>query len=406
MTLLAAWSLYLSRITRQEEVVVGSPIANRQRKEIEGLIGLFVNTIVLHTDLSETTTFGELLQQVKQTTLDAYTHQDLPLDILVDDLLDERHPSHMPLFQVMFVLQNAPGGALELGELTVETLANDNDRAIADIVLSLAEGQKGISGRWQFNSQLFERSTIERMTAHFEVLLQAIVAQPDTPIQQLPLLPEQERQQLLFDWNATAVSYPTDTTFVQQFEAQAGRTPTAVAIVYKDQKISYDQLNRRANQIARLLQEKEIGPEMLVGLCVERSPAMLIGILAILKTGAAYLPLDTTYPVERLDFMLSDAQVSLTLTDSQTEKTLAALLSERSTIVLDTVAGQEATAENLPPLAAPENLAYCIYTSGSTGKPKGVLIEHRHLLNYLFWAVEAYELEQGMGAPVNTPIGF
>ncbi|MCP4549380.1 MAG: amino acid adenylation domain-containing protein [bacterium] len=304
MTLLAAFNTLLYRYTRQENILVGSPIANRNRAEIEDLIGLFVNMLVLQTDLSGNPTFWELLGQVREVALGAYAHQDLPFEVLVDALQPERDLSRSPLFQVMFVLQNAPVEALELPNLTVSRLEADSKTAKFDLTLTMAETAQGLRGALEYNTDLFDAGTIDRLVGHFQVLLQGIVADPDQRIADVPILTDAERQLLLVEWNDTWAEYPKHRCIHELFEAQVERTPDAVAVVFEERHLTYRELNRRANQLAHHLQGLGVGPEVLVGICVERSLEMVVGLLGILKAGGAYVPLDSAYPEERLAFML------------------------------------------------------------------------------------------------------
>jgi amino acid adenylation domain-containing protein len=379
MTLLAAFQTLLWRYTGQEDIVVGSPIANRNRAEIEGLIGFFVNTLVLRTNLASNPTFQELLIHVREMTLGAYAHQDLPFEQLVEELQTQRSLSHTPLFQVMFVLQNTSMLELELTGLNLSLLASESGSSKFDLTLLITETAQGLVGSFEYNTSLFESSTISRMAGHLKTLLSGIVANPQQHLSELPLLTQAE-QALLVEWNHTQVEYPQQCIH-QLFEAQVERTPNAVAVVFDLEQLSYYELNARANQLAHHLRTLEVGPEVLVGICVERSLEMIIGLLGILKAGGAYVPLDPTYPQERLAFILKDTQVSVLLTQNK----LLSKLPENDIhiICLDTdweVISQET--EKIPDSSVtPFNLAYVIYTSGSTGEPKGVQITHRNLVH-------------------------
>jgi amino acid adenylation domain-containing protein len=381
MTLLAAFQTLLYRYTGQEDICIGSPIANRNRSETEELIGFFVNTLVLRTDMSENPSFQELLGRVREVTLGAYAHQDLPFEQLVEALQPERNLSHQPLFQVMFVLQNAPMSALELPDLTLSSLEMESSTAKFDLTLSIEDTEQGLVGSLEYNTDLFDAATISRMLEHFQTLLEGIVANPDQRLSDLPLLTQLERQQLLVEWNDTQVDYPKHLCIHQLFEAQVERTPDAVAVVFEDQQLTYGELNRRANQVAHHLRSLDVGPDSLVGICVERSLEMVIGLLGILKAGGAYVPLDPDYPSERLAYMLSDSQVPVLLTQ---EKLMSRLSEHQARVVcLDKDWGVTLTENEENPVSGvkPENLAYVIYTSGSTGKPKGVLVTHQGLCN-------------------------
>ena len=311
MTLLAAFQVLLYRYSGQEDVVVGSPIANRNRTETEELIGFFVNTLVLRADLSEKPTFRELLQRVRDVCLEAYAHQDLPFEKLVEELRPERDLSRNPLFQVMFVLQNTPRPLPQAAGLSIERVDVLPATSLFDLSLYLRERDGKFIGFFEYNTDLFEPSTIERMIGHFETLLEGIVADPEQPISTLPILTEAERHQVLVEWNNTETEYPKDVCIHELFEAQAARTPEAIALEFEGKQLTYGELNRRANQLAHYLRRLGIGPEKLVGICIERSIEMVIGLLGILKAGGAYVPLDPSYPRERLAFMLEDSQVSV-----------------------------------------------------------------------------------------------
>jgi surfactin family lipopeptide synthetase A len=321
-------------------------------------------------------------------------------------LQPERDLSHSPLFQVMFILQNAPRQVLELPGLTLTPLELDSGTAKFDMTLSMIEEAAGLRGWLEYNTDLFDAVTIRRLLGHFRSLLAGILTDPDQRLAELPLLTESERRQLLVAWNATAAQYPKDQCLPQLFEAQVEHTPDATAVVFEDQQLTYRELNVRANQLAHHLRKLGIGPEALVAICVERSLDMVVGLLGILKAGGAYVPLDPAYPMERLVFMLEDAQASVLLT----QKRLLASLPEHKTrvICLDTeweVMAQE-PAENPACKVTTGNPAYVIYTSGSTGQPKGVMIPHQGIVNYLAWCTKAYAVAGGSGAPVHSPLGF
>src|SRR5579859_2971774 len=314
MTLLAAFQVLLSRYSGQTDIPVGSPIFNRTHSELEGLIGFFVNTLVMRSRWSGDVRFVDLLDQVREMCLAAYAHQDLPFEKLVAELQPVRDMSRSPLFQVMFVLQNTPQSILHLPELLVEEFQVESATAKFDLTLSITETPQGLSAQFEYNTDLFDAATITRMAEHFKTLLEGIVADPQQRLSELPMLSAAERQQLLVEWNATQVEYPQHLCIHQLFEQQVERTPEAVAVVFEDQQLTYAELNARANQLAHYLQGLGVGPEVIVGICVERSLEMVVGLLGILKAGGAYLPLDPAYPAERLAFMLDDAQVPILLT--------------------------------------------------------------------------------------------
>jgi amino acid adenylation domain-containing protein/FkbM family methyltransferase len=395
MTLLTAFQCLLHRYTGQDDIVVGTPIANRNRAEIEGLIGFFVNTLVMRTDTSGNPVFRELLNQVKKAALDAYTHQDLPLEKLVEELQPERDLSRNPLFQVMFAMQNVPIATLELSGLTPGPLATERTKTRFDLEVHLQAAKEGIEGKFVYNIDLFDVATIERMIGHYQKILEGIVANPDFRLSELPLLTENERQQLQVEWNNTSTDYPRDKCIHELFEEQVKRSPGAVAVVFEERRLTYRELNRKANQVAHYLRKQGVGPEVLVGICVERSLEMIAGILGILKAGGAYVPLDPTYPKERLVFMLEDSQATVLLTQQKLAEGLPAIQPE--VICLDASEYLAAAAKmqdtNPDCGATPENLAYVIYTSGSTGLPKGVSIEHQQIVNYVLGVSERMEFE-------------
>jgi amino acid adenylation domain-containing protein len=394
MTLLAAFEILLYRYSGQTDIVIGSPSAGRNREEVERLIGFFVNTIVLRTDLEGNPSFLELLARVKETTLGAYDHQDLFFDQLVQKLNPERSLNYHPIFQVMFAWQNtgdrtacsSASLSLELPELDIIEIPQNIKTAKFDLTLELKETDTGITGFFEYRTDLFESATIRRMIGHFQTLLEAIVTNPQTPIANLPLLTAQEQKQLLLDWNNTTVEYPQYNCIHQLIEQQVERTPNAVALVWENQELTYQELNTQANQIAHYLRSLGVQPEVKVGICVERSLEMIVGILAILKAGGAYLPLDPAYPPERLQFMLSDAQVPVILTKSALLATLPHHQAQVICLDTDRSLFTQQTPANPSHQTQANHLAYIIYTSGSTGKPKGIMIEHRSLINaYLAW---------------------
>ncbi|WP_442935875.1 amino acid adenylation domain-containing protein [Nostoc sp.] len=408
MTLLAAYDTLLYRYTGVADILVGTPIANRDYSEIEGLIGFFVNTLVMRADLSGNPSFSQLLSRVREITLGAYAHQELPFEMLVETLHPERNLSHTPLFQVMFALQNAPMSQVELAGLTISSLPAERATAKFDLSLSMhnsatsAEAKAspmtklstgaGLVGVWEYSTDLFDASTIERLTEHFVTLLEGIVANPEERISQLPMLTQVEQHQLLVEWNNTQAEYPQDLCIHQLFEEQVQRTPNAVAVVFENQQLTYQQLNCRANQLAHYLQSLGVKPDTLVGICIERCLEMVVGLLGILKAGGAYLPLDPDYPSDRLSFMLEDAQLRVLLTQQQLKEKLPQ--HQARVICLDTDWQSISQLSQNNPITSVQasNLAYVIYTSGSTGQPKGVLVTHQSLLNLIFWHQRAFEI--------------
>ncbi|CCH91197.1 MicC protein [Microcystis aeruginosa PCC 9432] len=390
MTLLAAFAVVLSRYSGQTDIVIGSAIANRNRREIEGLIGFFVNTLALRLDLSEKPSFATFLKQVQTVTQDAYEHQDLPFEMLVEELQLERKLDRNPLVQVGFILQNAANEAWKLPGLTIEEMSWELDSARLDLEVHLSEVNDGLTGLCCYNIDLFDGSMIARLLEHFQNLLRAIIVNPQESVSLLPLLSKQEQKQLLVDWNQTQADYPKDTCIHQLFEAQVERTPDAIAVVFEEQSLTYTELNHRANQLAYYLRTLGVGAEVLVGISLERSLEMIIGLLAILKAGGAYLPLAPDYPIERLQFMLEDSQVSFLIT----QRSLLAVLppSQANVICLDEIEEQvsQYPQDNLQSELTSSNLANVIYTSGSTGKPKGVMVEHRGLVNLASSQIQSF----------------
>ena len=390
MVLLAAFQVLLYRYTGQEDLVVGSPIANRTREEIEGLIGFFVNTLVLRTDLSGDPSFRELLEQVREVALGAYDHQDIPFEKLVEELQPERDPSRAPLFQVMFALQNMPSQPLELRDLTVRSLALNIETVMFDLTLAIFEDREELSGLLVYNTDLFDAATVARMLGHYERLLEGIVADPDASIAGLPLLTEKERHQILAEWNDTALEYPRDRCIHELFEAQVARTPDAIAVAGKDRQLTYRELSVRANQLAHYLQGEGVGPEVFVGVYMERSPEMVVGLLGVLKAGGAYVPLDPAYPGARLAFMMKETGMGVLLTQGD----LVGTVPEEGVRVIcldrDWSKIAQESAENPVSGTGIDHLAYLIYTSGSTGQPKGIQVEHGSLLNLVFWHQRAF----------------
>ncbi|MEN6350336.1 MAG: amino acid adenylation domain-containing protein [Syntrophomonas sp.] len=405
MTALAAFQTLLHRYTGQDDVIVGSVTANRNRVEIEGLIGFFVNTLALRTDLSGNPTFRELLKKVREVALGAYAHPDLPFDMLIEELNLPRDPSYNPLFQVMFLFQNAPMEAFRLSGLTLTSLEAETDTAKFDLTLELIEGLEGLSCSIGYNSDLFNSDTIERMAGHFRTLLQGIVANPDARLSELPLLTEPERHQLLVEWNDTHADYPRDKCIHELFEEQVERTPDAMALNYEDQGLTYRELNRRANRLAHYLRKLGVGPEVLVGICMERSLEMMVGLLGILKAGGAYVPMDPDFPPERLAFLAEDAGAPVVLTQKKLADVLPGIAARK--IYLDAPEYHQSAMEmpdtNPEKEVSAENLVYVIYTSGSTGRPKGVSVEHRQLVNYVQGIRERLAFEPGWSyATVST----
>ena len=379
MTLLAALKLVLHRHTRQEDVVVGTPIAGRGRSELEGLIGFFINTLALRTDLSGDPTFGELLGRVREVTLGAYAHQDVPFERLVEELQLERDLSRTPLFQVVFTFQNTPAESFELPGIRISAEPQESETAKFDLTLVMEETPHGLYGSFEYNTDLFDAATVRRLISHFEVVLRAVVADPARRLSAVPLLAEEERRQLLHEWQPPAARFDSAACLHELFERQAERAPDAAALTFEGETLSYGELNRRADRLARRLRREGAGPETLVGVMLERSAGLVVALLGVLKAGAAYVPLDPSYPQDRLAFMLEDAGVSVVLTQSALLEQVPA--GEARPVCLDedwTETDDESAVEPAR-AASPDNVAYVIYTSGSTGKPKGVAVTHANV---------------------------
>ncbi|MFZ0751733.1 MAG: amino acid adenylation domain-containing protein, partial [Pyrinomonadaceae bacterium] len=404
MTLLAAFYVLLYRYTRQEDINLGSPIVGRNQVETEELIGFFINSLVLRGDLSGNPSFQELLQRVREMTLDAQSNQDIPFEKIVEALQPERSLVQAPLFQVVFRSENIPtGGTFELPQLTIAPFAVPNRTTEFDLIFSTAKHGDQMTGTMIYSADLFDAVTIKRMLVDFQNLLEAVLKDPRQSIRELnadvndrptvpamPVLAAADRHQVLVEWNNTRTDSSPEHCFHEIFEAQAERFPNHVAAIFEDQQLTYRELNARANQLARHLHNLGVGPDVCVGICVERSLLMLIGLLGIMKAGGAYLPLDPSYPLERLSFMLEDAQTPILLSESQILEALP--VSWAQVICLDdewaTIALE--SEENFASGVGLGNLAYTIYTSGSTGKPKGVMVEHRGLRNLAEAQVRAF----------------
>jgi amino acid adenylation domain-containing protein len=384
MALLAAFEALLSRYTGQEDISVGTTVAGRDRAETEALIGFFVNTLVMRTNLSGNPSFRELLERVREVALGAYTHQDIPFEKLVEHLQPERELNRNPLFQVMFEIQNFAEESVRLPGLTIAPVFIENTTAKFDLTLLVSESEEGLIAKFEYSTDLFDAVTIERLGQHFQTLLTGMVARPEQSFADVPLLTGAEQRQLLDQWNDTRSPSPQDKCFQELFEQQAERIPDKIAVGFKGQSLTYLELNQRANRLAHYLRSSGVGPEIRVGVCVERGPDLLIGLLAILKAGGVYVPLDPAYPKERLAYILDDAQAPLMLAQHH----LLERLPEQQARVLcldSELAVLEHESELNPDSGVePANLAYIIYTSGSTGRPKGAMVEHRGMLNHLY----------------------
>ena len=405
MTLLATFQVLLMRYTGQSDICVGTPIANRRQAELEAVIGFFVNTLVVRMDLSGNPTCVQVLQRVREVCLEAYAHQDIPFEKVVEELEPERDLSRSPLFQVMLVLQNVPREQADLAGVSIRPLAVEGTTSKFDLSLSVAETGQGLHCSLEYRTDLFEAETITRMLGYWQTLLEGMVHHPQARIAEVPLLTEAERQLLLVEWNTTQRDYPEGVCVHQHFEQQVERTPDSVAVVFEDEALTYAELNRRANQLAHHLRGLGIGPERLVGICIERSLEMIVGLLGILKAGGAYVPLDPIYPQEHLAFILTDTQVLAVLTMQHLvdrfpyAAQVIALDREWPRIVRE-------CSNNIEQHLVATIGAYVIYTSGSTGTPKGTIITHQGLINYLYWSSQYYEVAASRGAVVHSSIAF
>jgi amino acid adenylation domain-containing protein len=408
MVLTAAFQALLSRLSGQKDVLLGTPVEGRTHPETEGLIGYFTNTLILRTDFSGDPTVEYLLMQVKECVLAAYDNRDLPLDQLVAELRPERDLSRQPLFQVDFVFQdqNSDIEAFKIPGLKVSSVRAEQRTAKFDLELSLSDTGTELKGGFEYATDLFERETIERLIGHFKTLAEAVVADPQRPIGDLPLMGEAERRRLLVEWNETAAPYPRDKTLHQLFEEQVTKTPDAVAVVCGQERLTYGELNAKANQLAHYLRALGVGPETLVGLCVDRSPELVIGLLGVLKAGGAYLPLDPEYPQDRLAFMLEDARAAVLLTQARLKNEVPATAAAVFCLDADWRLTARQSDSNPAHITCPLNLAYVIYTSGSTGRPKGVAIHHSAAVAFLTWASHAFGREHTARTLFSTSICF
>ncbi|HYH80783.1 MAG TPA: amino acid adenylation domain-containing protein, partial [Longimicrobium sp.] len=394
MTLLAGWAAVLSRLSGQDDVVIGTPTANRGRAEIEGLIGFFVNTLALRIDLDGSPTVAELLERVKARALEGQQHQDIPFEQVVELIQPTRSLAHSPLFQVMFTWENADGGALALPGIAVAPVRGNPLSVVQfDLSLTLGERDGRIAGGLAYATALYDRETAERHLAYLRRVLAEMVADERQAVDRLDLLPAAERA-LVAAWNPAAADFPADVCIHELFEAQAARTPDAAAVVFEGRALTYAELNRRANRLVPGLKERGVGPDTRVAVCLERGPEIVVAVLAVVKAGGAYVPLDPAYPADRLSFMVEDAAPVVVLTQSS----LAVLFADGGVPVLelgvDGAADWEAESEANPGRGGltPRHLAYMIYTSGSTGTPKGVMIEHHALVNQFLAYEGPYEL--------------
>ncbi|HLZ59625.1 MAG TPA: amino acid adenylation domain-containing protein [Ktedonosporobacter sp.] len=406
MTLLAVFQLLLSSYAGQTDIPVGTLIANRNHTQIENLIGFFVNTLVLRAHLDYERSFRELMRQVREVTLEAYEYQDIPFEMLVDELQPERNLSISPLFQVLFVLQTTTLSQVQTGGLVLRPQDIPLGKAKVDLALEAVEDEQGIHCDLIYNTDLFEAATIVRLLQHFQGIIHMILAEPDRPLRTLQILSEAERKQMLETWNETQAEYPVERCLHELFEEQARRTPEQTVLLFQDEGLTYRELNERANQLAHYLRASGVKEDMLVGLCLDRSPSMVIGLLAILKAGGAYVPLDPEYPIERIRFVVQDAQLSVLLTQRQLEEKF----SLQNVQVICVEAWEQEIASY--PISNPERTtnaqqrAYVIYTSGSTGKPKGTQIRHTSVVNFLYAMCQHLPIGRGDRLLAVTTVAF
>jgi amino acid adenylation domain-containing protein len=422
VTLLAAFQTLLFRCTGQQDILVGTPTSGRNQNGLAGVIGYFVNPVVLRARPSSTISFTSFLEETKQSVLSALAHQDFPFPLLVERLQPERESSRSPLFQVMFTWHKAQlldqeglagfalgesGARIKVAALELESMALDQKVSQFDLTLSIVDREDTLSGSLQYNTDLFEPRTIAQMVEHLKTLLQGIVVQPQQRLSEMPLLTGPERQQVLYDWNQTAIAYPKDLCLQDLFETQAALTPSATALTFDRERMSYAELNARANRLAHYLRVRGVGAESRVGILMERSVELVVSLLAVLKAGAAYVPLDPDYPEERLRFMLADSEGQLVLTNSWLT-TRWPIGDTTEVINLDTQGEMIAVQsdEDLGTTCAVSNLAYVIYTSGSTGVPKGVMITHAAICNHMRWMAERFPLSASDRVLQKTPISF
>ncbi|MGG3494414.1 amino acid adenylation domain-containing protein [Peribacillus simplex] len=407
MTLMAAYQSFLARYTGQDDILVGSPIANRNVKEIEGLIGFFVNTLVYRADLSGNLTFQELLSQIRIKALKAYEYQDIPFEKVVEAVKPERNTSHSPIFQTMFTLQNTKQGLPQLFERNMEMMESHTSIAKFDLSLFASETEEGLLLTFEYNTDLFNAGTIERMAGHFEHWLSEIVSHPKDSLKKLNMLPKAEYKRLLEQWNDTDVVDLREETIHTLFEEQVEKTPEAIAVVCEDEELTYRELDERSNQLAHYLHKRGVGCESLVGISVTRSSEMIVGLLGIMKSGGAYVPIDPSYPESRLRYILADAHIEVLVTQEKLPQKMT-LPESVDTICIDrdrATIEQEVTTACTSEVTS-DNLAYIIYTSGSTGNPKGVMIEHRSALTMIHWAHQTYSRQELAGVLASTSLSF
>jgi len=411
MASMAAFQALLWRYTSQDSILVGTPTAARSQIEIENLVGFFVNTLVFRADFTADVTFRELVRQVRACALEAYAHQDVPFEKLVEELVPQRSMNTSPLFQVMFTFQNIPKQVFEISGLKMKELEFETGIAKFDLAVEAFEDDEDdeFHCRFEYNTDLFEKQTILRELGHFRNLVNAVLKNPDEPLARIALMDEREREQTLVEWNNTATDYPRDLHIHSAFERQAARTPDRTALVFRGEKIPYWRINEDANRLAHYLIKKGVGPGNLVGVSIERSPELTVALLGVLKTGAAYVPLDPSYPLQRLASTLEDARAECVLSNNGIGKILPDTV--RNLILLDSEAGPIRNESPLNPVMNIMGLsrverAYVLYTSGSSGRPKGVEGTHRGAMNRMGWMWERYPFKAGEVCCQKTNVGF
>ncbi|REJ78556.1 MAG: non-ribosomal peptide synthetase [Acidobacteria bacterium] len=406
MVFLALFAAMLMRYTSEEDIIVGTPVTNRDQSELQSVIGFFVNTLALRLDLNGDQSFRSLVEQVRRTCIDGYVHKSVPFENVVESVVKERSTAFNPLVQAMFVFQNSPDAMLDLAGIKGTHLNIDRGISMFDLTLWITDTKTGFEGEWEYCTDLFDEKTVRRMAGHFETLAEAAVKDPEGQVAEMPILTVAEELQILKEWNDTAVDYPQEDTVHKFFDEQARKTPDADAVVYGNERLSYAELNNRSDKLAHYLRKRGVGRDVPVGLCLDRSLEMVIGILGILKAGGAYLPMDPEYPAERLAFMVQDADVPIILTTAGIAKTLPE--GPAKLIRLDADWGRiaENDEQYFPVETDPGALAYVIYTSGSTGNPKGVMVEHKAILNHMRWMIRHFELTSEDRIVQKTPFSF
>jgi amino acid adenylation domain-containing protein len=397
LLMLSALKVVLGRHSRQHDIVVGQAISNRDHAETKNLIGPFSSYVALRSSLEGEPTFLEFLARVQRNAHEAQAHRSVPFEKVLEELQLQPGLSHAPVFQVSFQWRKDPG---------LDEFEFDDGISRFDLMVEFTERPTHLDCRFRFSTDLFDDDTIGRLETHLKIVLEGIVNDPNQKISLLPLLAPSERRQILDEWNQTETDIPEVRPVHELFEQQVERTPTAVAVEFEETRLTYRELNERANQLAHYLRSAGAGPDVLVGVCLERSAELVVALLGILKAGAAYLPLETEYPAERLRFMLDDSAAPILITQKSLSEKVRQLGTEARIVCLDEEEIPRQSRENPAAPVMPENLVYVIYTSGSTGKPKGTLITHRGLTNYLTWAIQAYPVKAGKGAPVHSSIAF